>query len=101
MKHIAVRMCAGCRERFEKTSMMRVVRSPEGSAVYDPTKRIMGRGAYLCYNRKCIDIARKRRALERALKIATTDSLWEELERALEEHTADEVIATDCRSNTK
>ena len=101
MKHTAVRMCAGCRERFVKTSMIRVARSPEGSAMYDPTKRITGRGAYLCYNRKCIDIARKRRALERALKVTIPDSLWEELGRALEEHTADEVIGSDCRSNTK
>jgi predicted RNA-binding protein YlxR (DUF448 family) len=81
--------------------MMRVARSPEGSAVYDPTRRIAGRGAYLCYNRKCVDIARKRHAIERALKVVTTDSLWEELERALEEHIANKVIAADGRSNIK
>jgi len=95
VKHIAIRMCAGCRGRFEKTSMMRVVRSPEGGAVYDPTMRVSGRGVYLCYNRKCVDIARKRHALERALKVAMTDSIWEELERALEKSTSDDAVVND------
>ena len=41
---------------------MRLVRSPEGPLVVDPTGRAPGRGAYVHPQKACIERARKRGA---------------------------------------
>jgi uncharacterized protein len=45
------------------------VRSPEGTVHLDPTGRMAGRGAYLCQEASCWDLAGRKRALEHALKV--------------------------------
>ncbi len=54
---------------------MRVVRTPEGAVTIDPTGRMSGRGAYLCRSEACWDTARRKRAIEHALKVALPDDL--------------------------
>jgi hypothetical protein len=44
------------------------VRAPDGIVLIDPTGRLAGRGAYLCRNAACWDVAGRKRALEHALK---------------------------------
>jgi predicted RNA-binding protein YlxR (DUF448 family) len=51
------------------------VRSPQGAVVVDPTGRLPGRGAYLCTNVECWDIARRKRSLEQALGVAIPDNV--------------------------
>ena len=67
-KKIPMRMCVSCREMRPKKELTRVVRTPEGTVVIDPTGRANGRGAYLCLKTACLDKAVKSRALERALE---------------------------------
>ena len=67
-KKIPMRMCVSCREMRPKKELTRVVRTPEGAVVIDPTGRANGRGAYLCLKAACLDKAIKSRALERALE---------------------------------
>jgi hypothetical protein len=55
------------------------VRAPAGGAVLDRLGAAAGRGAYLHADPACIDIARKRRALERALGTQVPPELWSEL----------------------
>jgi predicted RNA-binding protein YlxR (DUF448 family) len=38
-----------------------------------------GRGAYLHRDAACIELARKRRSLERALRAAVPDDVWQQL----------------------
>ncbi len=45
----------------------------------DQTGRAPGRGAYLHPVRACLELARKRRALERALQAQIPEGLWTEL----------------------
>ncbi len=69
-KHIPIRTCVACRETDEKRDLLRVVRLPDGSVVYDAkAKAFPGRGAYVCATEKCIALARKQRKLERSLKV--------------------------------
>jgi predicted RNA-binding protein YlxR (DUF448 family) len=51
-----------------KRDLVRVVRLADGSVVVDPTGKKSGRGAYLCRQRICWNVALQRGALERALK---------------------------------
>lgn len=48
--------------------MVRVVRTPEGDVLIDPTGKRNGRGAYLCRAWDCYRTAIKRKSFERALK---------------------------------
>jgi predicted RNA-binding protein YlxR (DUF448 family) len=50
--------------------------------VYDRGGRAPGRGAYLHPEAECIQLARRRRALERALKTQIPEDLWTELQAA-------------------
>jgi predicted RNA-binding protein YlxR (DUF448 family) len=65
-----VRTCVGCRERAAKTALVRVVAGPDGrSAVPDPQGRTPGRGASLHPDLNCLDLAERRRAFARALRL--------------------------------
>jgi predicted RNA-binding protein YlxR (DUF448 family) len=48
------------------------VRSPAGTVSYDPTGKAAGRGAYLCGQPSCLDLAVRRRSIQRALKVTDT-----------------------------
>ena len=78
-RHEPVRTCLGCREEAGKRGLIRVVRRPEGGAVVDRTGRAAGRGAYLHADATCMETARKRRSLDRALRTTIQPELWSEL----------------------
>src|ERR671937_1215705 len=69
-KHIPQRTCIGCREVESKREMLRIVRTPEGRVIADPTGKKSGRGAYLHKERECWDATLGNRGrLEHALKL--------------------------------
>lgn len=72
-----VRTCIGCGAQQGKTTLLRIVRTPEG-AVFDASGRMPGRGAYVC-NEECLALARKRKGLERALKAKIDDTCYERI----------------------
>jgi len=76
-----VRTCVGCREEAGQRGLIRIVRRAEGGGAVDATGRAMGRGAYLHADPACVETARKRRALDRALRTAIQPELWSELIR--------------------
>ena len=51
-----------------KKELLRVVRTPEGDIVLDPTGKKAGRGAYMCRSEACLTKAFKEKRLEKALK---------------------------------
>lgn len=62
-----VRMCAGCRGREDKASLLRIV-ARDGLGVVDPAQTEPGRGVYLHPRRECLDQAMKRRSIGRSLR---------------------------------
>lgn len=87
-----LRMCSVCRERKEKTELIRIVKSPEGKISVDIIGKAPGRGAYICKNEKCVKTVQKRRALERTFSAQVPQSVYEELFRLIKQTggTADE-----------
>lgn len=83
-KKIPMRMCVGCRTMKEKRSLVRVVRTEDGSAKVDPTGKLNGRGAYVCPNADCLKKAVKSRALDRALEISIGQDVMERLASEVE-----------------
>ncbi len=79
MKKIPLRKCIATQEQLPKKELLRIVRTPEGSVKIDTTGRMNGRGAYLKKSKESVEIALKRKALERALEVTLDPSFIEEL----------------------
>ncbi|MPM82479.1 hypothetical protein SDC9_129540 [bioreactor metagenome] len=73
------RTCIGCHSESPKRTLVRVVRSPDGIVTIDQSGKKPGRGAYLCLNRECIELARKKKALSRALRCEVDEKIYDEL----------------------
>lgn len=74
VKRQPIRTCVACRTPGGKRGLLRVVRLPEGAGVIlDPTGKASGRGAYLCPTTACLELALKRKALERSLKVSLSE----------------------------
>lgn len=78
-RHEPVRTCVACRQEAVKAELMRLVRGADGEAALDPTGHAPGRGAYLHRDMACIDVARRRRHLERALGASVPAAFWERI----------------------
>jgi predicted RNA-binding protein YlxR (DUF448 family) len=63
-----VRTCVGCRERAAKSSLLRLVVAGD-DLVPDYQARLPGRGAYLHPGLACFELAQRRRAFPRALRV--------------------------------
>ena len=83
-KKIPLRMCTGCSEMFDKRTLVRVVKSPDGEISLDLTGKKSGRGAYVCKNVNCLKKARKKKAFERAFGVSIEDSIYDEMEKEIE-----------------
>ena len=62
------RTCVGCRERAAKKDLLRIV-AIEGECVPDHRGTLPGRGAYVHPVLVCLDLAVRRRAFPRALRV--------------------------------
>ena len=80
---LVIRTCIGCRERAEKSTLVRVVAAgdPPTSVVLDPDGRRPGRGAHLHPDPGCLELAVRRKAFGRALRLTGTLDLTEVVER--------------------
>ncbi|MCC8139084.1 MAG: YlxR family protein [Lachnospiraceae bacterium] len=85
VRKLPVRQCTGCGEKKSKLEMLRVIRTAENEILLDATGRKNGRGAYLCRNPECLARARKTKALERSLKTAIPQEIYESLEKEMRE----------------
>ncbi|HET7406731.1 MAG TPA: YlxR family protein [Mycobacteriales bacterium] len=63
-----VRTCVGCRQRAAASDLLRVV-AVEGRLSPDPRHRMPGRGAHVHPDPACLDLAERRRAFPRALRL--------------------------------
>ena len=84
-KKIPLRQCVGCGEMKGKKEMIRVIKTPEGEICLDATGKKNGRGAYVCKSAECLKKARKNQGLNRSLKMAIPDEIYEQLEKELSE----------------
>ena len=83
-----VRTCIGCRQRVSAAELLRVVVAPDAIGVVatpdrpqddppraspvvpDPRRRLPGRGAWLHHDLQCAELAQRRRAYARALRVS-------------------------------
>ena len=74
----------GCGEMKEKRELIRVLKIAENEIVLDETGKKNGRGAYLCRSAECFKKAKKSKGLERSLKTAIPEEIYEKLQEEME-----------------
>ena len=79
---IPIRTCIGCQCKKPKKEMIRIIKTPEGNIEIDKTGKKSGRGAYLCSNVECLDIALRKNNLNRSLKQDIPLKTLDELRKA-------------------
>lgn len=84
-KKIPLRQCIGCGEMKNKKEMMRVIKDANGDISLDVTGKKNGRGAYVCFNKECLNKAIKSKGLERSFKMSIDPSIYECLQKEYNE----------------
>ncbi|MCU1558079.1 MAG: hypothetical protein JWN09_2074 [Microbacteriaceae bacterium] len=64
----SVRTCLGCRQRADRSSLLRIV-VRNGEVVADHSATLPGRGAWVHPTLECIETSIKRKAFGRALRV--------------------------------
>ena len=75
-----LRRCVACRQLLDRQQLWRVIRDHQDGVLLD---RGMGRSAYLCPTETCLDEARRRKRLNKALRCQVPDSLIAVLQERL------------------
>ena len=75
-----LRRCVACRRLVDREALWRVIRLAGGGIGLDQG---MGRSAYLCPSRECLEEARRRRRLPRALRCPIPETILASLEARL------------------
>ncbi|MDE0582638.1 YlxR family protein [Planococcus sp. A6] len=82
-KKIPLRKCVATGEMHPKKEMIRVVRSKEGEVFVDLTGKKSGRGAYVSKSEDAIELARKKKVLDKQLEVKVPGKIYEELVHAV------------------
>ena len=82
-RKIPMRMCLGCQQMKPKKELLRIVRTPEGTVEVDPTGKRNGRGAYLCPDSNCFQIAQKEHRFRKAFGVDLESEVFASLERKI------------------
>ena len=82
------RMCVVSRELLLKKDLFRLVKTSSG-VVFDEKQNIQGRGVYIKKDLKTIELAFKRKSLNRALKAEVSEDIYLSLIQALSKERRD------------
>jgi predicted RNA-binding protein YlxR (DUF448 family) len=69
-RHIPERTCVACGTKAPKRDLSRIVRTPAGKVVADPTGKAPGRGAYICSALACWDLGLRKGSVGRGLHVS-------------------------------
>ena len=76
---IVYRTCVATRAIKDAKEMLRIVKTPSGNILIEIDKHIEGRGAYISKNIEAINIAKKKKSLNKALRCNVPDEIYDQL----------------------
>lgn len=82
-RYIPYRKCVGCQAIRPKNQLIRIIKNSNGIFI-DKEQKLSGRGAYLCKSIDCLNIALKRKGLEKSLKVQLPRQFYEDVKRFVE-----------------
>ena len=83
MKKVPLRKCVATQEQLPKKELLRIVKTPEGEVKVDLTGKANGRGAYLKKSLEALEIAKKKKSLEKSLECTLTEEVYSEIEKVI------------------
>ena len=75
-----LRRCVACRKLFNREQLLKVTRDYQDGVVLEGG---MGRSAYLCPNKTCLNEAHRRKRLQKALRCQVPEIVVEMLQKRL------------------
>ena len=78
-RKIPMRTCVVTHEKYPKSELIRVVRTPQGEIIVDIKGKENGRGAYLKKDNEIIEKEKNSKILEKHLEIKIEESVYDEL----------------------
>ena len=82
MKKIPQRMCIVTKEKTDKNKLLRIVKDDTGVYV-DTTGKKNGKGAYITKSLEVLEIAKKKKVLEKVFEMEDLSSVYGEIEELL------------------
>ena len=79
MKKVILRRCVVTNKQLEKNEMFRIVRDKDGNVFVDESGKANGRGAYLSKDKTAIELAKKKRILDRVLECEVKEEIYTKL----------------------
>ena len=84
LKKLPLRSCIACRAKKAQKELIRIGVDQSTDKMY--LHKGGGRGVYLCYDQKCLEQAKKRKSISRALKCADTRIDFSLIDKAISEN---------------
>lgn len=78
-RKVPLRKCVVTNEMKPKKELIRIVRTPEGEVVIDPTGKKSGRGAYVTNQRDYFEIAKKKDIFSKQLNVKVSEEIYDQL----------------------
>ena len=73
------RMCCVCRQKHPRTQLIRITLSQGNLKINEGKQKYFGRSAYICKNKECLELAIKKRSLNRAFRREIPQETYEDL----------------------
>ena len=83
VKKIPLRTCVVTGEKLPKKDLLRIVRTPEGEVVADPSGKLNGRGAYIKCDIEVLNKAKKTKALNKHLEVEVKEEDFDKIEEVI------------------
>lgn len=80
-KKIPQRRCVGCMTSFDKSALIKIVKTPDANVIIDEAGNMQGRSVYICKNKNCVNRALKGGKLSKSLKCEIAPDIYSNLER--------------------
>ena len=85
-----LRRCVACRQLMDRNLLLRVIRDHRDGVLLDIG---MGRSAYLCQRKTCLEEAYRRKRLQKALRCQVPETVLAALEQRLSQQTEESAEA--------
>lgn len=82
IKKVPMRTCIVTKERLPKQELIRIVKF-DGEVTVDETGKKNGKGCYIKKDLSVLNLAKKNKAIDRALEIEIEDSVYEHLSKLI------------------
>jgi hypothetical protein len=82
VRKVPQRQCVACGTTRSKRELVRVVRTPSGEVQVDATGKLSGRGAYVCPEASCVELALRHGRLAGVLERPIPDEVASRIREA-------------------